>query len=104
SMGVKAGVDPLALWKAVRQGATGRRRTFDGLMDKFLPGKYDPPSFALRLGRQGLEQLHAAGNRARRHRAGGAARKAARGDRAGQAAVTWARNYLMPARPPDRFS
>jgi 3-hydroxyisobutyrate dehydrogenase len=50
SMGVKAGVEPLALWKAVRQGATGRRRTFDGLMDKFLPGQYDPPSFALRLG------------------------------------------------------
>ena len=50
AMGVKAGVEPLALWKAVRQGATGRRRTFDGLMDKFLPGVYDPPSFALRLG------------------------------------------------------
>src|SRR6266511_3484454 len=31
TMGVKAGVDPLALWKAVRQGAGGRRRTFDGL-------------------------------------------------------------------------
>ena len=50
SMGIKAGVDPLALWKAVRQGATGRRRTFDTLMDKFLPGQYEPPSFALKLG------------------------------------------------------
>jgi len=49
SMGVKAGVDPLALWKAVRQGASGRRRTFDTLVDKFLPGTYDPPSFALKL-------------------------------------------------------
>jgi len=49
SMGVKAGVEPLALWKAVRQGASGRRRTFDTLVDKFLPGQYDPPSFALRL-------------------------------------------------------
>ncbi|HTE82592.1 MAG TPA: NAD(P)-dependent oxidoreductase, partial [Reyranella sp.] len=29
TMGVKAGVDPLLLWKAVRQGANGRRRTFD---------------------------------------------------------------------------
>jgi len=49
TMGVKAGVDPLALWKAVRQGALGRRRTFEGLVDQFLPGKFDPPSFALRL-------------------------------------------------------
>src|SRR6185295_15066202 len=49
TMGVKAGVDPLTLWKAVRQGAGGRRRTFDGLVDQFLPGKFDPPAFALRL-------------------------------------------------------
>ncbi len=49
TMGVKAGVEPLALWKAVRQGAGGRRRTFDGLIDQFLPGTYDPPAFALRL-------------------------------------------------------
>jgi len=49
TMGVKAGVEPLALWEAVRQGAGGRRRTFDGLVDQFLPGKYDPPAFALRL-------------------------------------------------------
>jgi 3-hydroxyisobutyrate dehydrogenase len=49
TMGVKAGVDPLVIWKAVRQGAGGRRRTFDGLADQFLPGKFDPPAFALRL-------------------------------------------------------
>lgn len=49
TMGVKAGVEPLALWQAVRQGAGGRRRTFDGLVDQFLPGKYDPPAFTLRL-------------------------------------------------------
>ena len=49
TMGVKAGVDPLTIWKAVRQGAGGRRRTFDGLADQFLPGKFEPPSFALRL-------------------------------------------------------
>ncbi|MDQ8732098.1 NAD(P)-dependent oxidoreductase [Bradyrhizobium sp. LHD-71] len=49
SLGVKAGMDPLDLWQAVRQGAGGRRLTFDGLLDQFLPGKYDPPSFALRL-------------------------------------------------------
>jgi len=49
TMGVKAGVDPLELWKAVRQGAGGRRRTFDGLVDQFLPGVFDPPAFTLKL-------------------------------------------------------
>ena len=29
--------------------AGGRRRSFDGLIDQFLPNKYDPPAFALRL-------------------------------------------------------
>ena len=49
SMGIKGGVEPLALWEAVRAGAGGRRRTFDGLVDQFLPGKYEPPQFALKL-------------------------------------------------------
>lgn len=49
TLGVKAGVEPLALWRAVRQGALGRRRTFDRLVDQFLPGTYDPPAFVLRL-------------------------------------------------------
>ena len=29
ALGVKAGMDPLTLWQAVRQGAVGRRFTFD---------------------------------------------------------------------------
>jgi 3-hydroxyisobutyrate dehydrogenase len=49
TMGVKAGVEPVALWEAVRQGALGRSRTFDGLAAHFLPGSCDPPDFALRL-------------------------------------------------------
>jgi 3-hydroxyisobutyrate dehydrogenase-like beta-hydroxyacid dehydrogenase len=49
TMGVKAGMDPIALWEAVRQGVTGRRLTLDGLLNQFLPGKYDPPDFALKL-------------------------------------------------------
>src|SRR5512132_182784 len=49
TLGVKGGVEPLALWKAVRQGALGRRRTFDRLADQFLPGTYEPPAFTLRL-------------------------------------------------------
>jgi len=48
TMGVKAGVEPLDLWEAVRQGATGRRRTFDRL-GKFLSSGYDPADFALAL-------------------------------------------------------
>src|SRR5205807_2349195 len=44
TMGIKAGVDPLELWQAVRQGATGRARTFDRL-GKFLAGAYDPADF-----------------------------------------------------------
>ena len=49
TMGVKAGVDPLTLFEAIRHGMIGRRRTFDALIDQFLPGVYDPPAFALRL-------------------------------------------------------
>jgi 3-hydroxyisobutyrate dehydrogenase len=52
SMGIKAGVDPLVLWQAVRHGALGRRQTFDGLTEHFLPGRFDPPDFALRLARK----------------------------------------------------
>jgi 3-hydroxyisobutyrate dehydrogenase len=48
-MGVKAGVPPLDLWDAIRHGATGRRRSFDRLADGFLQGKFDPPSFAMKL-------------------------------------------------------
>ncbi len=49
TMGVKAGVEPLALWEAIRQGATGRNRVFDRMGDHFLTGSYDPPEFAFRL-------------------------------------------------------
>ncbi len=49
TMGVKGGVEPLALWEAVRTGASGRSRTFDRVVDQFLPNKYEPPSFALKL-------------------------------------------------------
>ena len=49
TLGVKAGVEPLALFRALRQGATGRKRTFDRLPEHFLPGVYDPPAFTVRL-------------------------------------------------------
>jgi 3-hydroxyisobutyrate dehydrogenase len=49
TMGVKAGIDPTMLLRALRQGTTGRARTFDRLAEQFMTGIYDPPSFALRL-------------------------------------------------------
>lgn len=52
TMGVKAGVDADGLWEAVRLGALGRRRTFDSLGRNFLPGRFDPPDFALALARK----------------------------------------------------
>jgi 3-hydroxyisobutyrate dehydrogenase len=54
SLGVKAGVEPLALWHAMRQGATGRRRTFDGVGEQFLQNRYEPAAFALRLAHKDL--------------------------------------------------
>jgi len=49
TMGVKAGLDPLTLWKAVREGGAGRRRTFDALAVRLLPSPLCPPGFALKL-------------------------------------------------------
>lgn len=61
TMGVKAGVEPLALWQAVRRGAQGRRGTFEGLAEHLLPGNFDPPDFALRLARKDVDLAVAVG-------------------------------------------
>ena len=61
TMGVKAGVEPLALWQAVRRGAQGRRGTFEGLAEHLLPGRFDPPDFALRLARKDVDLAVAVG-------------------------------------------
>lgn len=47
ALGMKSGADPLSLWEALRSGASGRRRVFDGMIDEFLPGRYTPPNAAL---------------------------------------------------------
>ncbi|HSF07413.1 MAG TPA: NAD(P)-dependent oxidoreductase [Methylomirabilota bacterium] len=65
TLGVKAGVEPLALWQAVRQGANGRQRLYDRLADQFFRGKYEPPSFALRLAHKDVSLATALG---REHR------------------------------------
>jgi 3-hydroxyisobutyrate dehydrogenase len=54
TMGVKAGVEPDALWHAMRQGAIGRARTFDRISDRYLQAAFDPPSFALALANKDL--------------------------------------------------
>jgi 3-hydroxyisobutyrate dehydrogenase len=65
TLGVKAGVEPLALWQAVRRGANGRQRLYDRLADSFLRGRYDPPSFALRLAHKDVSLATALGRELR---------------------------------------
>lgn len=49
TLGVKAGLDPLTLWAAIRQGASGRQRTHERLGTRFLQGEFDQASFQLSL-------------------------------------------------------
>ena len=49
ALGLKAGAAPLALWEALRSGASGRRRTFDLMIDEYLPGHFSPPNAALSI-------------------------------------------------------
>lgn len=49
SIGVKAGLEPLPLWEAIRTGGAGRMRSFDIIASRFLQQKFDPPTFGLRL-------------------------------------------------------
>ena len=61
TMGVKGGVDPLVLWRVVRQGFVGRARVFDRLADQFLPAVFDPPSFRLHLAHKDVSLATALG-------------------------------------------
>jgi 3-hydroxyisobutyrate dehydrogenase len=54
TLGVKAGVEPGALWHAMRQGGQGRSRSFDRLADKYLVDNYEPASFTVRLAHKDL--------------------------------------------------
>jgi 3-hydroxyisobutyrate dehydrogenase len=49
SVAVKAGVDPLELWQALRMGAAGKGSPLNMLTNQFLPGKFEVPAFALKL-------------------------------------------------------
>lgn len=55
TLGVKAGVEPLALFRAIRQGATGRKRPFDRMVEQYLPGTFDPAAFSLKLAHKDLK-------------------------------------------------
>jgi 3-hydroxyisobutyrate dehydrogenase len=50
TLGVKAGVDPLDLWEAMLLGLVGKQSPLFMLTNQFLPGKFETPAFALKLG------------------------------------------------------
>ena len=54
TLGVKGGIEPTALWSAVRDGSNGRSRTFDSLGGKILDGTFDEPAFRLRHARKDM--------------------------------------------------
>lgn len=49
TVGVKAGMEPLELYEAIRSGAMGRMRSFDNVAPRWLNDNLDPPTFALEL-------------------------------------------------------
>lgn len=49
TLGIKAGLEPLALWEAIRMGSAGRLRCFDDISRRFMIDRLDPPNFQLRL-------------------------------------------------------
>jgi 3-hydroxyisobutyrate dehydrogenase len=61
TLGVKAGVDPVALWGAIRQGSLGRQRAVDRMADQFLPHEFDNPAFALELAHKDVSLATALG-------------------------------------------
>ncbi len=55
TLGVKAGVEPEALWQCVRRGALGRMSGLhEGIARTVFRGEFDPPSFALALSRKDI--------------------------------------------------
>ncbi|MGE3537655.1 MAG: NAD(P)-dependent oxidoreductase [Candidatus Tectimicrobiota bacterium] len=55
TLGVKAGVDAVALWECVRRGAVGRMSGLhEGIPRQVFTGQFDPPTFALALARKDI--------------------------------------------------
>src|SRR6202000_1690310 len=61
TMGVKAGVDPAALWGAIRQGSLGRQRPVALLAKHVLPHEFDNPAFALEFAHKDVSLATALG-------------------------------------------
>ncbi|MGR9466361.1 NAD(P)-dependent oxidoreductase [Rhizobium leguminosarum] len=61
-LGVKAGIEPVALFKAIREGSNGLQRTFDGIAGKYLDRSYDEPAFRLRHAHKDLRLALELGN------------------------------------------
>jgi len=55
SMGVKAGVEPLELWEALRLGSVGKQSPLMLLVNQFMLGKYEPAAFALKLAHKDMK-------------------------------------------------
>ena len=55
TLGVKAGVEPEALWQCVRRGATGRMSFLhESIVQTVFRGEFEPPNFALALSRKDI--------------------------------------------------
>ena len=55
TLGVKAGVEPQALWECVRRGSLGRMNILhEGLAQTVFHGKFEPANFALALARKDI--------------------------------------------------
>ena len=55
TLGVKAGVEPKALWECIRRGAMGRMSGLhEGIPRTVFQGRFEPPSFALELSRKDI--------------------------------------------------
>lgn len=55
TLGVKAGVEPRALWECVRRGALGRMSLIhEAVPSTVFTGEFDPAKFALRLARKDI--------------------------------------------------
>jgi 3-hydroxyisobutyrate dehydrogenase len=50
TLAVKGGVEPLEVWQALRLGVVGKQSPLFMLTKQFLPGQFETPAFALKLG------------------------------------------------------
>lgn len=55
SVGVKAGVDPLIMWSALRFGVIGKQTPLQYLAQRFMSGTFEPPGMTLDLSLKDLK-------------------------------------------------